>query len=69
MAKNKVSKSCLIAELCSHRFVNFDCVPVYIFGFHHKQCPSGKKNFTFVKFGPQFFSSANEFLKDETGLL
>ena len=40
MARNKVSKSCLMAELSFHRFVHFDCVPIYIFGFHHKQCAS-----------------------------
>ena len=40
MARNRVSKSCLMAEICFHRFVHFDCVPVYIFGFHHKQCAS-----------------------------
>ena len=33
-------KSCLMAELCFHRFVHFDCVPIYIFGFHQKQCAS-----------------------------
>ena len=40
MARNRVSKSCLMAELCFHRFVHFDCVSTYIFGFHHKQCAS-----------------------------
>ena len=27
----KVSKNCLMAELCFHRFVHFDCVPIYIY--------------------------------------
>ena len=40
MAKNRVSKSCLMAELYFHCFLHFDCVPVYIFGFHHKQWAS-----------------------------
>ena len=40
IARNRVSKRCLMAELCFHRFVDFDCVPIYIFGFHHKQCAS-----------------------------
>ena len=40
MARNRVSKSSLMAELCFHRFVHFDCVPTYIFAFHHKQCAS-----------------------------
>ena len=40
LARNRVSKSCLMAELCFHRFVHFDCVPINIFGFHHKQCAS-----------------------------
>ena len=26
MSKNRVSKSSLMAELCFHRFVHFDCV-------------------------------------------
>ena len=55
-----------MAELCFHRFVHFDCVPIYIFGSHHKQCASDKKDFTFVKFTSQMFSSADKFLKDET---
>ena len=31
MARNRVSKSCLMAELCVNRFVHFDCVPIYIY--------------------------------------
>ena len=38
-ARNKVSKSSM-AVLCFHHFVHFDCVPICIFGFHHKQCAS-----------------------------
>ena len=30
--------SALKAELCYHRYVHFACVPIYIFGLHHKQC-------------------------------
>ena len=37
---NRVSKSCLIAKLCFHRFVHFGCVPIYIVGFHHRHCAS-----------------------------
>ena len=37
-ARNRVCKSCLMTELCFHCFVHFDCVPIFVFGFHHKQC-------------------------------
>ena len=40
MVKSRVSKSCLMAELCFHRFVQLGCIPIYIFGFNHKQCAS-----------------------------
>ena len=30
MARNRVSKSFLMAEFCFHGFVHFDCVPIYI---------------------------------------
>ena len=33
MARNRVSKSRLKAELCFHRYVHFACVPIYIFYF------------------------------------
>ena len=38
MTRNRVFKSCLMVELCFHRFAHFDCVPIYIFRFHRKQC-------------------------------
>ena len=69
MAKSRVSKSCLMAELCFHRFVHFYCVPTYIFGFHYKQCASDQKDFNSVKFTSQLFSSTNESLKDKTCLI
>ena len=69
MARNRVCKSCLMVELCFHRFVHFDSVLIYIFGFHHKQCASDQKDFTFVKFISQLFSSTDESLKDETCLV
>ena len=69
MMKNKVPKSCLTAELCFQFLVNCDCVPIYIFGFHHKQCTSDNKVFTFSKFTSQLFSSTDDSLKDETRLL
>ena len=69
MARNSVYKGCLMAELCSHRFVHFECVLIYIFGFHYKQCASNLKDYLFVKFTSQLFSSADENLKDETRLL
>ena len=47
----------LMAGLCFYRFVHFACVPIYIFGFHHKQYA----NFTFVKFITKMFNSANEY--------
>ena len=28
MARNKVSKSCLMTDLCFHRFVHFNCIPI-----------------------------------------
>ena len=31
MARNKVSKSCLMAELCFYRFVLFSCVQIYMY--------------------------------------
>ena len=40
MARNRVSKSCLMAELCFHRFFSFLSRSIYIFGIHHKQCAS-----------------------------
>ena len=63
MARNKISKSCLMAELCFHRFVHFDCALIYIFGFHRKQYASDLKDFAFVKLTSQLFSSADESLK------
>ena len=33
-------KAVLKAELCFHRYVHFSCVPIYVFGLHHKQCAS-----------------------------
>ena len=30
MARNRVSKSCLMGELCFHCFVHFNCAPIYI---------------------------------------
>ena len=30
--QSRVSKSCLKAELCFHRFVSFACVPIYCKG-------------------------------------
>ena len=40
MARSRASEDCILPELCFHRFVHFDFVPIYIFGFHHKQCVS-----------------------------
>ena len=37
MARNRISKSCVMGELCFNCFVCFDCVSIFIFGFHHKQ--------------------------------
>ena len=28
MARNRVSKSCLMTDLCFHRFVHFNCIPI-----------------------------------------
>ena len=39
MTRNRVPKSCLIAELCFCHFV-FLIVFLYVFGFHHKQSAS-----------------------------
>ena len=62
MARNRVSKGCLMAKLSFHFFVYF-CVPIYIFSFHHKQCASHWKDFTSVKFTSQLFSSADDSLR------
>ena len=45
-------KAILKAELCFHRYVHFGCLPIYIFGLHHKQCANDQKDFTFRKFTP-----------------
>ena len=50
------------------RFVHFHCVSIYIFGFHNNQCASDYKDFTFVKFNCQLFSSADDSLKNEAPL-
>ena len=42
---------------------------ICIFAFHHKQCASNKKNFTFVKLTTQMFSNTDESLKDEAPVL
>ena len=57
-----------MVELCFNFFVHFNFVSIYISGFHHRQCASDSKNFTFLKFICQMCSSANEFLKDKTCL-
>ena len=31
MVRNRVSKSCLMADLYFHRFVHFNCFPIYIY--------------------------------------
>ena len=51
-----------ISAQCFHRFVHFDCGPIYNFGFHHKQRASDYKEFTLVKFSSQlthFIHSCN----------
>ena len=58
-----------MAELCFSYFVHCDCVLIYIFIFHHRQCASDWKDFTFVKFTFQLFSSTDKSLKDEMHLL
>ena len=35
-------------------------IKIDIFGFHYKQYASDQKDFTFVKFASEFFSSAEE---------
>ena len=57
-----------LAELCFHRFEHFDCVPIYILALA-KSSAGNQKNFTFVKFTSQFFSNADESLKEETRLV
>ena len=65
MARNIVSKSCLMTELCFHRLVHFGFLSIYIFGFHYKQWASNENDFIFVNFILQMFSSVDESLKDE----
>ena len=55
-------------KLCFYRFVDFHCVLIYVFCFHHRQRASDYKNFSFLRFTSQLFSSADESLKDETRL-
>ena len=62
MANSRASKSLLMTELCFHCFVNFGCVSIYIFSFHHKKCASEWDDFTIVMFTAQIFCSANESL-------
>ena len=69
MERNRVSKSCVMVELCFHRVLYFDCVAIYIFGFHHKQCACHEKGLTFMTFASQLISQVEESLKDETRLL
>ena len=37
MVRNRVSKSCLMVELCFHRFLYFDCVLIYIYIYQAKK--------------------------------
>ena len=67
MTRSRVFKNCLKAAL--YRFVHFSCVPSHIIGFHHKQCGSHQKGFTFVKFSTKIFNKADKPLKDEERLL
>ena len=69
MAESKASKRHIINELWFHRFVHFGCLPIFIFGFHHKHCDSNYKDFTFVRLTSQMFSSNDEPLKAESQLL
>ena len=64
-----ITHKSVMAELCFHFFVYFVCVPINIFGSHHKECDSNQKDFTFVKFTSQMFSSADESLMIKTCLL
>ena len=50
-------------------FLLLDCVTTCIFGFHHKQCASIKKKFTFVRFSYWVIIGFDEFFKDKTRLL
>ena len=45
MARTRVSKRGLKAELCPQRYVHFSGVPIYIFGFRHKQFANDEKDF------------------------
>ena len=40
-------------KVCFHSYLHFAYVPIYTFGFHHKQCANDYKDFTFVKFTTQ----------------
>ena len=40
MVRSGVSKIRLKTELCFHYYVDFACIPICVFGFHHKQCDS-----------------------------
>ena len=36
IASNKASGTCLLTELCFHRFAHLDCVAIDNFSFHYK---------------------------------
>ena len=40
LSKTEFLKAVLKAELCFHRFVQFACVAIDVFGFRLKQCAS-----------------------------
>ena len=71
MAIKRTYESCFIAELISVVFCilfvfRYIYIYIYIVGFHHKQCASDQKGFSFEKFISQMFSSTNESIKGET---
>ena len=68
MTGGRVSKSHLKAEISFHGYVHYIYPSLYIFSFHHKQCAIDYKDFTYMKFTTQLFSSFDESVKDETPL-
>ena len=69
MVRTRASKNCLMTELCFQSFVYFGWVPIYIFGFHLKQCAIYWKKFTLVMFVSQMWSSSDVSLEHKLHLL
>ena len=50
MARNGVSKSCLMVELCFHYFLHFNCVTIYILALTTSSVLAIRKNSISMEF-------------------